>query len=149
MMISLTGEYALRAMVFLTRHHEEWPVSGPRIAREAGIPGKYLSAILAVLVRSGLLEATRGKSGGFRMTRPAGEVRLADIVGPFEPVNSHRKTCPFGNAACNDSDPCGAHERWKGVKEALEQFLSETTLEDVARPRGASTIKVRRSRSTR
>ena len=64
-MLSVTGEYALRAMVYLARNSESWPISGPRIAEAAGVPRKYLSSILADLVRSGLLEGTRGKSGGF------------------------------------------------------------------------------------
>ncbi len=131
-MISLTGEYALRAMIFLTRHRDEWPISGPVIAQDTGIPRKYLSSILADLVRAGLLEGTRGKSGGFRLSRPAKSIRLAEVVHPFEPMSFQRRTCPFGNATCNDQDPCGAHERWKGVKLALDRFLEETTLQDVA-----------------
>lgn len=131
-MISLTGEYALRAMIYLTRHSDEWPISGPRVAEGANIPRKYLSSILADLVRAGLLEGTRGKSGGFRVTRPAKRIRLADIVRSFEPISSHRKTCPFGNVVCSDSDPCGAHERWKGVKAAFDRFMEETNLDDVA-----------------
>jgi len=131
-MISLTGEYALRAMIYLARHRDEWPISGPRVAEEASIPRKYLSAILADLVRAGLLEGTRGKSGGFRITRPAKRIRLIDIVRSFEPVSSHRRICPFGNVVCSDTDPCGAHERWKGVKAALDCFMAETTLHDVA-----------------
>jgi len=140
-MISLTGEYALRATVFLARHRGESPIPGPRIADQAGIPRKYLSAILADLVRAGLLEGTRGKSGGFRLNRPAKRIRLADILRPFEPVNSQRRTCPFGNTVCSDTNPCGAHERWKGVKAALEEFLKETTLEDVSGRNGLMAIE--------
>jgi Rrf2 family protein len=148
-MISLTGEYALRAMVFLARHRDEWPIAGPRIASEAGIPRKYLSAILADLVRAGLLEGTRGKSGGFRMTRSAKEIRLAEVVHPFEPVNFNRQSCPFGNAVCSDADPCGAHERWKGLKAALDEFLAETTLQNVATKRAERGSRDGRSRSSR
>lgn len=131
-MISLTGEYALRAMIYLERHRDEWPISSPHIAVEAGIPPKYLSAILADLVRAGLLEGIRGKNGGFRITRPAKRIRLAEVIRSFEPVSVQRRPCPFRNAICNDADPCGAHDRWKGVKDALDRFLGETTLEDVA-----------------
>lgn len=134
-MISLTGEYALRAMIYLARHRDEWPISGPRIADDAKIPRKYLSAILADLVRAGLLEGTRGKSGGFRITRPPKRIQLADIVRSFEPVSSHRQSCPFGNAICSEADPCGAHERWKGVKAAFDRFMEDTTLYDVAAKR--------------
>lgn len=148
-MISLTGEYALRAMIFLARHRDDWPISGPRIAEAVGIPPKYLSTILADLVRAGLLVGTRGKSGGFRMTRSAKEVCLAEIVHPFEPVNFNRQSCPFGNAVCSEADPCGAHERWKGVKAALDEFLSETTLQNVATKRAVRGSRNVRSRSTR
>lgn len=146
-MISLTGEYALRAMVFLARHHDQWPIPGPRIAEHAGIPSKYLSAILADLVRAGLLEGTRGKSGGFRMTRSAGEIRLADVVHPFEPVILNRRSCPFGNVVCTDEEPCGAHEQWKGVKAAMDKFLAETTLQHVAFKSGERSDGNRRPRS--
>lgn len=131
-MISITGEYALRAMVYLARNPESWPIPGPRIAEAAGVPRKYLSTILASLVRAGLLEGTRGKSGGFQIAKPIHAISLARIVGPFEPVHVHRNTCPFGNKICSDRVPCAAHERWKEVNSAFMRFLEETTLQDVA-----------------
>lgn len=134
-MLSRTGEYALRAVIFLARNSGEGPVSGPQIAAAAGVPRKYLSAILADLVRAGLLAGTRGKSGGFQLTRTAKQIRLAQVVAPFEPVKSAKKTCPFGNAVCSDRNPCVAHDRWTEVNAGLSRFLEETTLEDVARAR--------------
>jgi Rrf2 family protein len=119
-------------MVYLARNAESWPIPGPRIAEAAGVPRKYLSAILADLVRAGLLEGTRGKSGGFQMTRPAKSVSLSQVVAPFEPIQANRKSCPFGNRICSDKDPCSAHERWKEVNSAFTRFLEETTLQDVA-----------------
>jgi len=146
-MISLTGEYALRAMIFLSKHADAWPIPGPRIAESAGVPRKYLSAILADLVRAGLLEGTRGKSGGFQMTRPATQIRLADVIAPFEPVNANRNTCPFGNTVCSDKDPCAAHDRWKAVNAALTRFLRETTLQEVATKPSERTKSAKKRRS--
>lgn len=134
-MLSRTAEYALRAIIFLARNAGERPISGPRIAASANVPRKYLSAVLADLVRAGLLEGTRGKSGGFQLTRSPKQIRLIQVVAPFEPVKSTKKICPFGNAVCNDRSPCVAHERWTLVNAGLSQFLEETTIEDVARAR--------------
>lgn len=131
-MLSVTGEYALRSMVYLARNVDSWPIPGPRIAEAAGVPRKYLSAILADLVRAGLLEGTRGKSGGFQMTRPAQTVSLSQVVAPFEPVQANRQSCPFGNRICCDKEPCSAHDRWKEVNSAFTRFLEETTLQDAA-----------------
>jgi Rrf2 family protein len=140
-MLSVTGEYALRAMVFLARNSASWPIPGPRIAEAAGVPRKYLSSILADLVRTGLLEGTRGKSGGFQMTRPAKAVSLSEVVAPFEPITANRKSCPFGNKICSDKDPCAAHDRWKEVNAVVTRFLEETTLQDVAvRASGGSKV---------
>ena len=144
-MLSVTGEHALRAMVFLARNSDSWPIPGPRIAEAAGVPRKYLSSILADLVRAGLLEGTRGKSGGFQMTRPAKTVSLAEVIAPFEPVTASRKSCPFGNKICSDRDPCAAHDRWKEVNAAFTRFLEETTLYDVAE-KASSEPKARRKR---
>ena len=131
-MLTLTSEYALRAMVFLARHVEEWPVPGQRIAEEAEIPRKYLSKVLADLVRAGVLEGSRGKSGGFRMTRSPRDIHLFEVLAPFEPVLTNRRPCPFGNMVCSDREPCAGHERWKLVRESYDQFLNATSVQDVA-----------------
>lgn len=131
-MLSLTTEYALRAMVYLTQHADEWPISGKRIAEEAEIPRKYLSSILGDLVRVGVLTSARGAGGGFRVARSPKDVRLAEVFAPFEPILSNRRPCPFGNELCNDDDPCSGHEQWKKVRGALTCFLEETSLDEVS-----------------
>lgn len=70
-MLTRTGEYALRALVHLTRNEKDWPIPGRRIAEETEIPAKYLSTLLSDLVRAKVLTSARGKSGGFRMAQPA------------------------------------------------------------------------------
>lgn len=132
-MLTLTSEYALRAMIYLTQHHdrgEDRPVFGKKIARRIDVPAKYLSAILGDLVRAGLLSSTRGKNGGFHLSIPAKNVTLFSVLAPFERVGPTR--CPFGNTVCSDSDPCVAHTGWKKVLEARLNFLSETTVAQVA-----------------
>lgn len=148
-MLSITSEYALRAMIFLARHSQEWPISAQHVAEEVGVPRKYLSKILADLVRVGLLEGSRGKNGGFRMTRSPKDIHLSEVLAPFEPVTTHRRPCPFGNVVCNDNDPCAGHDRWKLVREGYDRFLEETSVYDVTISRsernhvGAGTRKLR------
>jgi len=131
MMLTLTAEYALRAMIHLSRNMSDWPISGQEIARRCRIPRKYLSAVLADLVRAGVLEASRGKNGGFRMARPREQIRLVEVLAPFEPVLANRRPCPFGNVVCNDDQPCAGHFRWKAVREAYYDFVNGTSVRDV------------------
>lgn len=131
-MLTATSEYALRALIYLARHESDCPIAGPRIAEEAEVPSKYLSKILGDLVRAGLLAGTRGKNGGFRMTRSPKAIRLVEVLTLFEPLLGNRRPCPFGNTVCNDLDPCAGHSRWKAVREVYDRFLQETSIYDVA-----------------
>jgi len=129
-MFSLTGEYALRAMIYLAQHEAQWPIPGKRIAAQSGIPAKYLSKILGDLVRAGVLRGTRGLGGGFRMVQGPRTTTLFDVLKPFETFTQQR--CPFGNKECSDSDPCLAHDQWKKVLEAQLRFLQRTSVSDAA-----------------
>jgi Rrf2 family iron-sulfur cluster assembly transcriptional regulator len=131
-MLSQTSQYALRAMVFLAKSEPEWPIIGSRIARETQIPARYLSSILSDLVRAGVLTATPGPTGGFRLARPAECIRLIDVLLPFEGNVLGMNGCPFGNDACSEESPCAGHSRWKQVKESYLRFLQETSVRDVS-----------------
>ena len=129
-MLSVTGEYALRATIYLAQHEADWPIAAGRIAEQARIPAKYLSKILGDLVRAGVLTSARGLGGGFRMQHPAKKTRLSDVLAPFGPIEHNR--CPFGNQECREADPCLAHDQWKKVMETQERFLKRTSVFDVA-----------------
>lgn len=83
-MLSLSGEYSLRAIVYLPNYAQRYPIPGRGVADKAGITVKYLSKILGDLVRHGVLGSSRGKSRGFRPRRSAQKTTLFDVVRPFE-----------------------------------------------------------------
>ena len=131
-MLTRTGEYALRALIHLAQHEQSWPIPGKLIAQEAGIPPKYLSAVLSDLVRAGVLWSARGKSGGFGMVNSPKDTCLFDVLESFEPVLSPDRPCPFGNTMCSDDEPCLGHDAWMRVREDYYTFLRSTSIFDVA-----------------
>ncbi|MBI4717440.1 MAG: Rrf2 family transcriptional regulator [Planctomycetes bacterium] len=137
-MLTLSSEYALRSMIYLATHTDDWPVPGKQIAESIGVPRKYLGKILGDLVRAGVLEAARGKCGGFRLVRPARQISLLTVLTPFEPALANRRPCPFGNAVCSDADPCAGHDRWQKVRITFQQFLQDTSVQEVAVRRNGS-----------
>lgn len=141
-MLSSTSEYALRALIYLVQHEEDWPVTSDEIAKHTGISGKYLSKILSDLTRTGLLDSTRGKHGGYWLAREASDVTLYDTIVQFERFDDRR--CPFGNGKCGQDDPCLAHDRWKKVVDAEQAFLRRTSISDVAIQKSAAKKKTTR-----
>jgi hypothetical protein len=65
-MLSRTAEYALRAIVWLS-DHPETSVTGQALAAATQVPPDYLAKVMQSLVRAGLVEAQRGKNGGFSL----------------------------------------------------------------------------------
>ena len=143
-MLSRTNEYVLRAMAFMAQQVDDWPLPGPRIAEQAGIPRKYLSNILGSLVRGGILESTPGVRGGFRMTRSPKVVFLREVLEPFEPALGPTHPCPFGQQLCNDTESCAGHERWQRVCESHDDFLQHTSVCDIGGKQNGSTKRKRR-----
>ena len=126
-MVSRTEEYALRAAVYLADRHGEGTVRARDMARATGIPANYLSKILHQLAMAGVVISERGRAGGFKLAAPPAD---ASVVAPFEP-QVERTRCLLGLPECSDSNPCGAHEKWRAIKEATLNFLEGTTLADV------------------
>ncbi|HPF37644.1 MAG TPA: Rrf2 family transcriptional regulator [Phycisphaerae bacterium] len=135
--MSLTSEYALRAVVYIAQNEECWPLAGSEIASASGVPSKYLAKILGDLVRHGVLDARRGRGGGFSLARNAKETPLWEVLAPFERFK--RTTCPFEDQGCPDASPCASHPRWERVLHTYHGFLKETTIHSIAfdRPSGA------------
>lgn len=126
-MLSDTAEYALRAVLYIAQRHEEGPVRAEQAAEALHVPRNYLSKILHVLAKEGVLSSTRGPQGGFRLGVPAARLRLFQIVQPFDSLEP-RRTCLLGRPECSDRNPCTAHERWKGISDQVAGFFRGTTV---------------------
>ncbi|MCP4593427.1 MAG: Rrf2 family transcriptional regulator [bacterium] len=128
-MLTLTSKYALRALIYLVEHAEDWPIPGRQIAEQTGIPRKYLSKILGDLTRTGLLRSSPGRTGGFQLSHPPGKTRLLDVLTPFEQFD--REQCPFHEQACGREEPCLAHAEWAKIVADKRRFLERTSIQDV------------------
>ena len=78
-MITLTGEYALRAVVCLAAHHGE-PMTAEAISQHTAVSVGYLAKILQGLNRSGLVASQRGPHGGFTLRHRAEDITVYDVV---------------------------------------------------------------------
>lgn len=132
---SSTAEYALRALSHLAeRSDEDRAILGRDLAELAEIPANYLSKILLTLNRAGIVEATRGLGGGYRLRRPAAEVFLSEVLELFDPPEGDNACFLGGGRVCSPENPCPVHDRWRSVRERYLDFTHNTTLAEIARP---------------
>ena len=137
MKISSRTEYGVRVLVTLARHGSDGPMSLAGIARAEKLPHAYLEQLVGDLRRAGLLTATRGQAGGYRLSRPAEEILLAEIVRALEGPLLEMPCAGADNLeSCDRPQPCSVHELFQRVHEALDGTLSATTLAEVAASAG-------------
>jgi Rrf2 family protein len=132
LMLPRTAEYALRAVCWIAENEAAGPVPVSAVARQLDAPQNYLSKTLHQLGALGVLQPVRGAQGGYRLGRRPEDLRLSDIVGPFLPPMDHH--CIMGRSQCGDEAACGAHWRWKAVKETTRAFFSDVTLAELLVP---------------
>jgi Rrf2 family protein len=130
MKLSTKGRYAARAMLDIALNQERGPVAVREIAKRQKISERYLENILTVLARAGLVISTRGKSGGFSLSRDPEDINLKDIItaaeGSLAPVE-----CVNDVNSCDMVSACVTYEIWCKLEKALMDILSSTTLIDM------------------
>ena len=130
-MLSQSGIHAIRAMVALSALPDSVYLGVHEIAQSTGSPRNYLGKLLLQLSRHGLVESRKGLGGGFRLARPARDIRLIDIMASIEDVGRW-SACVFTSGVCSDANPCMVHTRWSRAREAFLVFLRDTTIAELA-----------------
>ncbi len=131
-MLSITANYALRALSCLAGMTDDRAVLGRDLAAMANVPANYLAKVLVVLKRAGFVEATRGIGGGYRLGQKPEDISLMQVVELFDPQGGLRGCLLDSSQPCNVNHLCPAHERWNEVKSVYRKFLETTTLAKVA-----------------
>jgi Rrf2 family protein len=139
-MLTQTAEYALRAVLHIAATEEGRPVRVDEVAEALDIPRNYLSKVMHVLARTGVLHSTRGPTGGFTLGRPATDIMLAEVIAGFDPLEDR---CLLMRRRCSDAEPCIAHHQWKHVAVQLRSFFRDTTVDDLVQGARARRIRPR------
>ena len=130
MHITSRARYGLRAMLYLAMRGEGRQVPLSEIAVAEGIPGPFLERVVAGLRAAGLVTATRGVTGGYRLARPPAEITAADVVQALE-GSLELLACVHDGDACRRSRSCLSRRVWARLDEAIAGALAGVTLREL------------------
>lgn len=132
MRISAKSDYAVRAMAELAAAYGEGAaVKADQIAAAQEIPLNFLLGILRELRNAHLVRSVRGRAGGYRLSRPPGEIAIADVIravdGPLANVRDlSLSQLSYPGAAAS------LREVWMAVRGSLREVLENVTIADLA-----------------
>ena len=131
MNISAKSDYAVRAMLTLAGTEGTKPIKGELLARAQDIPVKFLENILLDLRRAGLVASQRGADGGYRLSRPADAITIAEVIRAVDgPIANIRGLRPESAEYTGVAEPM--REVRVEMRAALRSVLEAVTLADVA-----------------
>lgn len=137
MKLSKKGEYALRALTYLGAPGAPSVLTIQEIARQGHIPKKFLEQVLLALKKSGLVQSSRGKAGGYTLQMAPAQITLGDILqavdGPSAPLPCANPSTPLKCPDCANLEHCWLRGVMTEVGEALSGIFNKVTLADLCR----------------
>ena len=129
--ISKMTDYAILLMVELTRQGETLSahVLADRIRVEVPTAGK----VLKLLAGAGLLSSYRGANGGYRVTRPASRISVAEIIAAIEGPIAMTE-CSVEVGLCHQEDSCHLRSNWQRISVAVARALEDVSLAEMSEP---------------
>jgi Rrf2 family nitric oxide-sensitive transcriptional repressor len=140
-MLSQTTEYALRAMTCLAQSSDQL-MPTPVLADLADVPPNYLAKVLQQLASADLIVGRRGVGGGYRLARPAGEIRMLDIVNAVGSVRRFEEP-ETEKASKAGVSLAGLYRRLDDAARRVVEIYEESTLRDIALDHAPSAMTIR------
>lgn len=127
-------DYGLRMLMRMASAPER-AFSTAELAEEFGLSRNHLTKIMQSLARAGIVVTRRGGGGGARLTRPADQIRLGQVIRTLE-EGQPLVECfgPAEHTACTIDGHCRLKARLRGAEAAFLAHLDTATLADVALP---------------
>ena len=129
MRLTTKGRFAVTAMMDLALRGDEGPVALAGVSERQQISLSYLEQLFGKLRRFKLVDSVRGPGGGYCISRPLGQVTVADIIRAVdEPLDA---TQCGGRENCQDEHRCMTHELWATLNAKMYDYLASVTLADL------------------
>lgn len=142
MKLTTKGRYAVTAMMDLALHQSDCHrVTLKSIAEHQEISIAYLEQLFSRLKNKGLVRGMRGPGGGYRLTRPASEISIYEIISAVD--ESIDVTRCHGRKDCQDGEICLTHELWTELSSQISLFLDDLKLGDIIQSQRVQEVSLR------
>lgn len=134
-MLTKKTKYAVKALIALARNTENKPMLIAEIAKNEGLPKRFLEAILLDLKRGQVLGSRMGAGGGYYLSKPASEIMVANVIrildGPIALLPCVSLNFYQRCEECKDELTCSIREMMKRVRDASIDIMGNTSIADL------------------
>ena len=131
MQLTMTGEYAVRAMIHLAAQPFGVVVQIADVSKQWDIPENFLRKISAQLASAGLIISLRGVNGGIRLGQPGESLTVLDVIEAVDGKIFLNK-CLMCDGFCPRDEWCAVHTLWGQAQDKIKEVLTSKTLSQLA-----------------
>ena len=134
MKLTTKGRYAVMAMADLATNANGRAISLTEISSRQNISLAYLEQIFIKLKNKKLVKSTRGANGGYRLERPASEIKLSYIISAVDEEVKMLNCKKNSKKGCNNkSTKCITHNLWDELDQHIHDFFEKVKLQDLVK----------------
>ncbi|MCX8954559.1 MULTISPECIES: Rrf2 family transcriptional regulator [unclassified Ruegeria] len=134
MKLSTKGRYAMVALADIALQPTDRLVTLGEISERQDISLPYLEQLFVKLRRAELVASVRGPGGGYRLARPASEIRVVEVLAAVdETVDALQKGAGASGASSGSRAQSLTNRLWESLSAHVYVFLHQTRLSDVIR----------------
>jgi len=141
MRLTTKGRYAVTAMLDLAVHATKGPITLADISQRQGISLSYLEQLFSKLRKKDLVASARGPGGGYRLSRDAGDINVADVISAVDEKVDATRCAGQGN--CQNGEECLTHQLWTDLSDQLYDFLHGISLGQLVDNRSVQDVAAR------
>lgn len=134
MKFSSQEEYGLRLLLRIGKDSSENGMTIPELSDQEKLSEANVGKILRLLRLAGFVESSRGQTGGYKLSRPASEILVGDVLTSLGGKLYESSFCDLHAGVeniCTNSIDCSIRSLWKTVQTMLDGLLSKITLQDL------------------
>ena len=130
--ISKLADYGTVIMNYLALH-PEGVFSAAQIAQHTHVTAPTVSKLLKLLLEAGLVYSVRGAEGGYRLSSPAEEISLIQVISAID-GSPNLTECCTPSSLCAQEAVCGVKSNWQAINHFIMNLLEGLSIADMARP---------------
>lgn len=128
-LINRDVDYAARALVYMARANKP-TVSVAQMQESVGVARPFLRKIMQKLHKAGILQAVRGKGGGFALAFKPENITLAGLVGALQgPLRLN--DCVFRKKICQNHGACVLRHKIAAIESRMIAEVEGITIKDL------------------
>lgn len=136
MKLSSQEEFGLRCLLQIARMGDGGSLTITEMSQREGISSPNVAKIMRILRRAGLVKSTRGKAGGYSLSRPAAALPVGEVLGSLGGRLFDTGFCDRHSGLeqlCLNNSDCSIRPVLRHIQEAVDQVLGRLTIQSLLR----------------